>query len=105
MWWITRVYIRAFYKLQRSDGEVKYESQKEANWNAVIEQQSLNSLWLLWALVRQEGWTGSIAEVPGRVNKHLERELFWNSFSVSWIIKSWIYSIMHLFYVIAKCAL
>lgn len=43
------VYVWDVYKLHCSEAEVKYEH-READRNAVIEQQILHSVWLLWAL-------------------------------------------------------
>lgn len=51
----TNVYIWAVYKLQ---GKVNYEQQRKAGGIAVIDQQILNSLRLLWALAKQERWIG-----------------------------------------------
>lgn len=54
----TNVYIWAVYKLHRSEGKVNYEQQRKAGGIAVIDQQILNSLRLLWALAKQESWIG-----------------------------------------------
>lgn len=54
----TNVYIWAVYKLHRSEGKVNYEQQRKTGGIAVIDQQILNSLRLLWALAKQERWIG-----------------------------------------------